>query len=101
MLAAKATLATRCDALGDAVNADMGIEQRAKLERRLRQLEEGKLGRVSGTGKTMAKWEKYENKSEVKMYNPAADSTLGQKRKFDEAGDASEVSTVLVEFLCP
>ena len=62
MLAAKASLAIRVDALGEDVGTDMGIEHRAKLERRLREIEEGKVGRISGTGKAKAKFEKYENK---------------------------------------
>lgn len=41
MLAAKASLATRVDALGEDVGSEMGIEHRAKLEVRMRQLEEG------------------------------------------------------------
>lgn len=40
MLAAKASLAIRYDALGEDTNAEMGAENRAKLEVRLRQLEE-------------------------------------------------------------
>lgn len=40
MLAAKAALAIRYDALGEDTNSDMGAENRAKLEARLRQLEE-------------------------------------------------------------
>lgn len=40
MLAAKAALAIRYDALGEDTNATMGVENRAKLEARLRQLEE-------------------------------------------------------------
>lgn len=40
MLAAKASLAIRYDALGEDTNAEMGTENRAKLEARLRQLEE-------------------------------------------------------------
>ncbi len=40
MLAAKAALAIRYDALGEDTNAEMGVENRAKLEARLRQLEE-------------------------------------------------------------
>ena len=43
MLAAKAALAIRVDALGEDTNADMGIEHRATLERRLHDLEEGKV----------------------------------------------------------
>merc|ERR1719318_1925648 len=41
MLAAKAALATRVDALGDETNTDLGIEHRAKVESRIRQLEGG------------------------------------------------------------
>jgi len=40
MLAAKAALAIRYDALGEDTNAEMGVENRAKLEARLRQLED-------------------------------------------------------------
>ena len=40
MLAAKASLAIRYDALGEDTNAEMGIENRAKLEIRLRNLED-------------------------------------------------------------
>lgn len=40
MLAAKASLAIRYDALGEDTNAEMGVENRAKLEARLRQLED-------------------------------------------------------------
>lgn len=39
-LAAKAALAIRYDALGEDTNAEMGLENRAKLEARVRQLEE-------------------------------------------------------------
>ena len=54
--------------------------------------------RISGTGKSMAKMAKYENKSVVETYNSGADSTLPsvpKKRKFDESdlngnGDAHE-----------
>lgn len=59
MLAAKVSLATRVDALGEDVNFDMGAEHKAKLEARLRILEEGNLRRISGTGKAKAKFEKY------------------------------------------
>lgn len=41
MLAAKTALAIRYDALGDDVTTEMGIENRAKLEARLRFFEEG------------------------------------------------------------
>merc|ERR1719378_1361644 len=64
MLAAKTALAIRYGALGEEINTEMGIDNRAKLEMRIRSIEEGKLRRASGTGKQMAKPVKYENKSE-------------------------------------
>ena len=41
MLAAKASLAIRVDALGEDVNNEMGIESRVFVEKRLHQLEQG------------------------------------------------------------
>lgn len=41
MLAAKTSLAVRYDALGEDVDTEMGIENRAKLESRIRFFEEG------------------------------------------------------------
>uniref|UniRef100_A0A7N6F8F0 Nucleolar protein 58 n=1 Tax=Anabas testudineus TaxID=64144 RepID=A0A7N6F8F0_ANATE len=87
MLAAKSALAIRYDALGEDTNAEMGAENRAKLEARLRQLEEKGIRRISGTGKAMAKADKYQHKSEVRMYDPSGDSTIpstSKKRKFEE-----------------
>merc|ERR1712014_253755 len=78
---------------GEDGNTEIGIEHRAKLESRLRALEEGGARRISGTGKAQAKWEKYENKSEVKTYDPAADSTLPnipKKRKNEDDEDSEE-----------
>jgi len=90
MLAAKAALAIRYDALGEDTNSEMGVENRAKLEARLRQLEEKGIRRISGTGKAMAKADKYQHKSEVRMYDPSGDSTIpstSKKRKFEEIKD--------------
>ena len=85
MLAAKAALATRVDALGEEVNFDLGAEHKAKLEARLRILEEGNLRRISGSGKAKAKFEKYHVKSEILQYPVAADSTLPTvKRRHSE-----------------
>jgi nucleolar protein 58 len=39
MLAAKAALAIRVDALGEETDAELGLEQRVKLEKRIRDLE--------------------------------------------------------------
>lgn len=87
MLAAKAALACRVDALGENVTNELGIEHRAKLEYRLKQLEEGGIRRISGSGKSKASFEKYEHKSQLHQYKAAADSTLpvtSAKRKFTE-----------------
>ncbi|KAM3917276.1 nucleolar protein 58 isoform 1-T1 [Leptodactylus fuscus] len=93
MLAAKAALAIRYDALGEDTNAELGVETRAKLEARLRHLEERGLKRISGTGKALAKADKYQHKSEVRTYDPSGDSTLSsvpKKRKFEEVEEEEE-----------
>lgn len=88
MLAAKAALACRVDALGEETGNDLGIEHRAKLESKLKFLEEGGLRKISGSGKSKRQFEKYEHKSEIHSYKAASDSTMkhsGKKRKFEEA----------------
>ncbi|CAH0547279.1 unnamed protein product [Brassicogethes aeneus] len=99
MLAAKASLATRVDALGEDGSFTLGAEHKAKLEARLRILEEGNIKRISGTGKAKAKFEKYHGVSEVKQYPDAADSTLpsSSKRKRTESELKQEVKTEEVE----
>ncbi|CAK9821541.1 Nucleolar protein 58 [Anthophora retusa] len=88
MLAAKASLATRVDALGEDVSFDFGAEHKVKLESRLRILEEGNLRRISGTGKAKAKFEKYHTKREYIQYPAAADTTLPSgKRRHSEIED--------------
>ncbi|XP_037552606.1 nucleolar protein 58 isoform X3 [Nematolebias whitei] len=97
MLAAKTALAIRYDALGEDTNAEMGVENRAKLEVRLRQLEDKGLRRISGTGKATAKADKYQHKSEVKIYDPSGDSTIpstSKKRKFEEVREEEEEEPV-------
>lgn len=92
-LAAKASLATRVDAFGEDVSMELGTEHRAKLEMRLRLLEEGNMSRLSGTGKAKAKLEKYHAKSEVKVFKSGEDSTLplGKKRKLSEGAMIEEI----------
>ncbi|GKV07380.1 hypothetical protein SLEP1_g19164 [Rubroshorea leprosula] len=86
-LAAKAALAIRCDALGDSQDNSMGLENRAKLEARLRNLEGKELGRSAGSAKGKPKIEVYDKDRKkgtgglitaAKTYNPAADSVLAQ-----------------------
>ena len=62
MLAAKASLCVRVDALGEEVDQALGLASRAMVEERVRQCEQGTLRRVSGTGKVRAQAEKYEMK---------------------------------------
>ncbi|TYI47894.1 hypothetical protein E1A91_D13G207300v1 [Gossypium mustelinum] len=85
-LAAKAALAIRCDALGDDQDNSMGLENRAKLEARLRALEGKELGRSAGSAKGKPKIEVYDKDRKkgaglitpAMTYNPAADSVLSQ-----------------------
>ena len=106
MLAAKASLACRVDALSEEATSDIGFEQRAKVEARIRQLEGGHAYKVSGTGRQSAKFDKYENKSEVVEYKTAADSTLKRKvadddtvtpKKIKVEDDAEEETKVIFE----
>jgi nucleolar protein 58 len=89
MLGAKTALMVRKDALGDDIgDAELGIEVRAKLELRIKAMEEAYSRKVSGSGKGKPQWDKYENKSSVKSYNDAQDSTLGKKRKIEEIDES-------------
>merc|ERR1711915_776590 len=92
MLAAKAALATRVDALGEETNTDLGIEHRAKVESRIRMLEGGAVTKISGTAKQGAKFDKYDNKSEVLEYKTAADVTI-QKRSIDDSDEEEKPAT--------
>lgn len=82
MLAAKAALAIRVDALSDDVNNEMGIEQRAGLEKRLKQLESGIVKKISDTGKQKAKFEKYTMKREAPK-DEASEAVEGDESTID------------------
>jgi len=86
-LAAKSALSIRIDALGESQDASVGIESRAKIEARLRQLEGRVLGRLGGSAKGKPKIESYDKDRKrdahgllttARVYNPIADSTIGQ-----------------------
>jgi hypothetical protein len=51
LLAAKASLSARVDALGDKDTREVGTENRVKVEARIRQLEGKMLHQISGTAK--------------------------------------------------
>jgi len=92
VLAAKCALSIRVDALGDTSVATIGIEDRIKVEERLRQLE----GRTSLTAnkeaKVMAAPGKYGGGDDTAAYNPAGDSTLSSKKRKKEDSDEEEGS---------
>ena len=94
-LSAKAALGVRVDALGDDVTSELGVEHRAKMEARIRALEGGNTYKVSGTGKrASAKFDKYENKSQIiQQHKAAGDNTMGNKRKFGADDDEAEEKT--------
>ncbi|KAG6508576.1 hypothetical protein ZIOFF_033950 [Zingiber officinale] len=86
-LAAKTALAIRYDALGDGQDNSMGLENRVKLEARLRVLEGRELGHSAGSTKGKPKIEFYDKDRKkgagalitpAKTYNTSADLVLGQ-----------------------
>ncbi|KAF5202237.1 Nucleolar protein [Thalictrum thalictroides] len=94
-LAAKTALAIRYDALGESQDNSMGLENRAKLELRLRNLEGRELGRSAGSTKGKPKIEFYDKDRKkgagalitaAKTYNPSADVVLGRslEKSLDE-----------------
>jgi len=97
MLAAKAAIATRVDALGEETNTDLGIEHRAKVESRIRQLEGGAITKISGSAKKSAQFDKYENKAEVVEYKAAADVTKRKSEADSDDEDEPKPKKVKVE----
>jgi len=91
MLAAKASLAIRYDALGEGEesNTELAFANRLKIENRLRQLEKQQLKRQSGGGSFRKQFKSYDNNAPVKSYNPDTDAQLG-KRKHEAEPDVAE-----------
>jgi nucleolar protein 58 len=80
-VATKAALSIRCDALGDKDTPEIGIEQRAKVEARLRQLEgRADIKSQSAFMKNKPQAMKHEMTA-VPAYNPSADVTTPKKEK--------------------
>merc|ERR1712128_338676 len=83
MLAAKAALAIRYDALAEGQDeglVDFAIEARTQLEKRARELELRKVKMGGPRGKT----DKYKHKSEVVSYDGAKDQTIKRKSEKEE-----------------
>lgn len=82
VLAAKCALSIRVDALGDKNSPAVGIEHRAAVEARLRQLEGKTVEKLSGAASGKQKDAKYNgaSKADKSSYNEASDSTLKKKK---------------------
>merc|ERR1712151_207811 len=101
MLAAKAALALRYDAFGDADEStlEVGINSRAKLEVRLKVLETGKVEKSPFKKEEKKSAGAFSVKSETMEYDGAADSTL--KRKKEEVEVKEEVKEEEAEVEAP
>merc|ERR1711966_446157 len=90
VLAAKCALSIRVDALGETSTATIGIDDRIKVEERLRQLE----GRTSLAANKAAKAldgpSKYVPGSDGAAYNTAGDSTLKSSKKRKKMEEEAE-----------
>merc|ERR1719174_259669 len=81
VLAAKCALSIRVDALGETSTATIGIDDRVKVEERLRQLE-GKTSIAANKGaKALGGPGKYSGDDGAAGYNPAGDSTMSSKKR--------------------
>ncbi|KAK9139433.1 hypothetical protein Scep_009114 [Stephania cephalantha] len=101
-LAAKTALAIRFDALGDNQDNSMGLENRLKLEARLRNLEGKELGRSAGSTKGKPKIEVYDKDrkqgfgaliTSAKVYNPASDVVLQNETEEPQNAQEEEIVT--------
>ena len=92
VLASKCSLAIRYDALSESDDASVGLDGRAKVEARLRQLEGGSM-HVAAAPTGAAKIQKYEGNGTTASYNPASDSTLGEEKKSKKEKKVSEIAS--------
>ncbi|KAF9190211.1 Nucleolar protein 58 [Haplosporangium sp. Z 767] len=99
LVATKAALSVRVDALGETDTAEIGIENRAKVEARLRTLE-GRPAASSSADRKAAANAKGQKKHEFvasSSYNTATDATMtpvnDKKRKADSDDDSDEKSS--------
>lgn len=81
VLAAKASLSVRQDALGDSEGVTIALDHKIKVENRLRVLEGGSARAISGTAKTEAKQVSHTPAASTLTYNDAADVTIKKEKK--------------------
>jgi len=101
VLAAKCALSIRVDALGDTSEASIGLEDRVKVEERLRQLEGKASGKANTPAAKKAKTAKYVADEGAGAYNDAADSTLSSKKRKKKAEEEEEEEEVVEEEEAP
>ncbi|KAG5324037.1 CSN5 protein, partial [Pseudoatta argentina] len=95
MLAAKASLATRVDALEDSASFELDAEHTVKLEAQLRVLEEGNIRRISDTAKAKAIFEKYQVKNEyMQMAGPSSDQNNIAQKTWELSNCIETISTM-------
>uniref|UniRef100_A0A6U3FQT3 Nop domain-containing protein n=1 Tax=Mantoniella antarctica TaxID=81844 RepID=A0A6U3FQT3_9CHLO len=99
VLAAKCALSIRVDALGEGSEATIGIESRAKVEARLRQLEGKTLGEASGVARGKETPKKHDKDragdtpallTAPKAYNPDSDVTDKNEKKKKREKEGSD-----------
>merc|ERR1719281_2264979 len=81
VLAAKCALATRVDALGDTTDATMGLENRAKVEARLRQIEGKEIAPRTPVGLPPR---------DTEMETPGEATKSGKKKRKDRDADGEK-----------
>lgn len=100
VLAAKTALAIRVDALGETDTATIAIDNRIKVEARIRQLEGGQRMSLAGAGSSSVTPSKYDASSAKALappkFNVASDMTLSGKSE-SKKRSASESVAVEVE----
>jgi nucleolar protein 58 len=105
VVANKAALSCRIDALGETESTEQGITYREQVESRLRLLEGGKASAISGTAKGKATEAKYTKPAvAAKTYNADADVKLDgvaadadKKKKKDKKRKAEDEETAVKE----
>jgi nucleolar protein 58 len=96
VLAAKASLSVRQDALGDGDGVTIALEHKAKVEAKLRVLEGGSARAISGTAKTQKQEAKHVPTAAV-TYNESADVLMDTKEKKKKKKKEKEAAVPAVE----